>query len=169
MIVALAAAVLAMIFGCTDAPEKRIVIKTYPINNADGLIDQAGVEFDSLTSFDSNGSFKITASESTTVRLYETGDIDIENTRLIYRARLRSEGVIGQVFLEMWCGFAGKGEYFSRGLQSLISGDSDWKDTETIFFLKQGENPDNVKLNIVINGSGTVWIDKIELLKAPLK
>ena len=24
-------------------------------------------------------------------------------------------------------------------------------------FLKKGENPDNVKLNLVINGTGTVW------------
>jgi len=28
---------------------------------------------------------------------------------------------------------------------------------------KKGENPDNVKLNLVINGKGTAWIDNIRL------
>jgi hypothetical protein len=31
-----------------------------------------------------------------------------------------------------------------------------------------GENPDNVKLNFVVNGTGTIWIDDIRLLKGPL-
>jgi len=130
------------------------------------LIRQAGMtEFRIV----SNGSIKITAPESTTVRLYETGDIDVENARLVYRAKIRTEKVIGQVFLEMWCVFEGKGEYFSRGLQALVTSDTDWTDSETMFYLKAGENPDNIKLNLVINGSGTVWIDDIKLVKYPLK
>lgn len=36
------------------------------------------------------------------------------------------------------------------------------------FFLQKGENPDNVKLNLVIEGKGTVWIDDIHLYKGPL-
>jgi hypothetical protein len=40
---------------------------------------------------------------------------------------------------------------------------------ETPFFLKKGENPDNVKLNLVINGKGTAWIDDIRVLKGPLQ
>jgi hypothetical protein len=58
----------------------------------------------------------------TVVRLYEVGDINIEGARLIYRARVRTEDVEGQVYLEMWCHFPGKGEFFSRGLKSPLSG-----------------------------------------------
>ena len=68
----------------------------------------------------------------------------------------------------MWCRFPGKGEFFSRGLQSPLTGTTDWTTEETAFFLKKGENPDNVKLNLVINGSGTAWIDDVRLLKGPL-
>ncbi len=75
----------------------------------------------------------------------------------------------GQVFLEMWCHFAGKGEFFSRGLQAPLTGTTDWTTEETPFFLKKGENPDNVKLNVVINGKGTAWVDDVKLLRAPLK
>jgi hypothetical protein len=80
---------------------------------------------------------------------------------------LRTEGVVGEVFLEMWCHFPGQGEFFSRGLQTQLSGDNSWVSQETPFFLNEGENPDNVKINVVIKGSGTVWIDDIKLLKAP--
>ena len=92
-------------------------------------------------------------------------DIDLEDARLIYQAKLRTEEVSGKVYLEMWCHFAGQGESFSRALQAPLSGSNAWTTQETPFFLKKGENPDNVKLNLVIDGSGTVWIDDIHLMK----
>jgi hypothetical protein len=39
-------------------------------------------------------------------------------------------------------------------------------DSENLFFLQAGQNPDNVKLNILIEGSGTVWADQIVLAKS---
>jgi len=88
---------------------------------------------------------------------------------LIYQARVRTEGIEGQVFLEMWCHFPGKGDFFSRGLQTPLTGTTNWTTEEIPFFLKKGENPDNVKLNLVINGKGTAWIDDIRLLKGSLR
>jgi hypothetical protein len=103
------------------------------------------------------------------VRLFEVGDIDVENARLIYQAKVRTENVEGKVYLEMWCHFPGKGDFFSRGLQTPLTGTTGWTTEETLFFLQKGENPDNVKLNLVIDGKGTAWIDDIHLLKGPLK
>ncbi len=68
----------------------------------------------------------------------------------------------------MWCVFKDKGEYFSRALHDPFTGTTDWKLQQTPFFLEKGQNPDNIKLNLVINGQGTVWIDNIKLLKAPV-
>ena len=62
----------------------------------------------------------------------------------------------------------GKGEFFSRGLQSPLTGTTNWTTEETPFLLKKGEKPDLVKLNLVINGKGTAWIDDVLLLKGPL-
>jgi hypothetical protein len=111
----------------------------------------------------------MTSTKPTVIRLFETGDIDVENARLIYQARVRTEDVEGKVYLEMWCHFPGKGDFFSRGLQTPLTGTTEWTTEETPFFLKKGENPDNVKLNLVIKGKGTAWIDDIRLLKAPLR
>ncbi len=163
---------LALIFvlvGCSKPPQEVAELKRFPINSLEGVITQSGVQFDKEVSSDGNGSLKITASEPTVVRLFELGDIDVENARLIYQARVRTEGVEGQVYLEMWCHFPGKGEYFSRGLQTPLTGTTNWTTEETPFFLKKGENPDHVKLNLVINGKGTAWIDDIRVLKGPLQ
>jgi len=138
------------------------------MDSLEGVLTQSGVEMDKATSSDGQGSIKITATEPTTVRLFEAGDLDIENARLTYQAKLRTEGVEGQVFLEMWCHFPGKGEYFSRGLETPLTGTTDWTTEETPFFLRKGENPDNVKLNLVINGKGTAWIDDIHIVAGPL-
>jgi hypothetical protein len=102
------------------------------------------------------------------VRLFETGDIDIENALLIYQAKIRTENVEGQVYLEMWCCFSDQGEFFSKGIDSPLSGTTEWITEQTPFLLKAGQNPDNVKLNLVINGKGTAWIDDIRLSKRPL-
>jgi hypothetical protein len=143
-------------------------LRRFALDNTEGLITQSGVRIDEQISSDGNGSLRIEAMEPTTIRLFETGDIDIENTRLIYQAKVRTENVEGQVYLEMWCHFPGKGEYFSKGLMNPLSGTNDWTAAETPFLLKKGENPDNVKLNLVVDGKGTVWIDDIRLLKGPL-
>lgn len=145
-----------------------VEFRSFPLDSTEGLITQTGIQIDNEISNDGNGSLRIDAIEPTTIRLFETGDIDIENARLIYQAKVRTENVEGLVYLEMWCHFTGKGEFFSRGLTNPISGTKDWTTMETPFLLKQGENPDNVKLNLVITDKGMVWIDDIHLLKGIL-
>jgi hypothetical protein len=156
--------------GCSDQGSRSevVVLKQYPMTGSLDVLSQDFAQMDEAISSDGNGAVRIQVDEPATIRLYETGDVDVEASRLIYQAKLRTEGVEGQVYLEMWCSFAGKGEYFSRALQAPISGTTDWTSQETPFFLKQGENPDNVKLNVVIEGKGTVWIDDIKLTKGPL-
>ena len=161
--------ILVFVAACSTQSVETTDIKHHPVDSLEGIITKSGVQMDEKITSDGNGSLRITTSKPITVRLYETGDIDIENARLIYQAKLRTEGLEGQVYIEMWCNFTGKGEFFSRALQSPLSGSNEWTSQETPFFLKNGENPDNIKINVVVNGKGTVWIDDIHLVKAPLK
>ncbi len=153
--------------ACSLAPDEQEVFGIFPIDDLEGLITRDGVAIDRAVSSDGRGSLRVVAERPVTVRLYETGDIHLDNSRLTYQARLRTENVDGQVYLEMWCSFPGKGEFFSRGLDAPLSGTTDWVTRQTPFSLKKGENPDNVILNLVINGRGRVWIDDIRLLMAP--
>jgi hypothetical protein len=158
-----------LIAGCSKPATESAEIKRYTLDTLDGVITRSGIEIDKAVSSDGKGSLKITAAAPTVVKLFETGDIDIENARLTYRAKVRTENVEGKAYLELWCSFPGKGEFFSRGLQSPLTGTQDWTTVETPFFLQKGENPDNIKLNLVIDGRGTVWIDDIRVVKGPLQ
>lgn len=162
-------AITIFVPGCSQPPAPVTELKRFPINDLEGIIARSAVEFDRQISSDGGGSLRIGVTKPTVVRLFEVGNLDIENARLTYQAKVRTEGVKGQVYLEMWCHFPEKGEFFSRSLQTPLSGTMDWTTEETPFFLQKGENPDNIKLNLVINGSGTAWIDDIRLLKGSLR
>lgn len=155
--------------GCQKSSKEAVELKYYPLDSMEGVITQSGVEIDKSISADGKGSLKIVATGPIVIRLFETGDLNVENARITYQAKVRTEGLEGQAFLEMWCGFTGKGEFFSRGLQSPLSGTMGWTTAETPFFLQKGQNPDNIKLNLVVNGKGTAWIDDIKLIKGPLQ
>jgi hypothetical protein len=145
-----------------------VELKRYSLDTLDGVLTKDGVRIDRTDPAEGSGSLRVDAAGPATVRLFETGDLDVETASLVYRARLRTRDLKGDAYLEMWCQFPGKGEYFSRGLQYSLSGTHAWAGVETPFFLRKGENPDNVRLNLVVTGPGRVWIDDVRLEKAPL-
>jgi hypothetical protein len=124
------------------------------------------IETDAEVKAEGTGSIRITTKHPTTICLGEVAGLDVENAKLIYQAKVKSE-LEGVAFLEMWA-HVGGGQYFSRGLNDPIQGTSDWTALQTPFIFQKGQNPDKIILNIVINGSGTVWVDDVVLSKAPL-
>jgi len=115
-----------------------------------------------LTVTDDNA-WAVSCTTTQTVRLFEVPDPGVERCMLTYRAKLKSEGLVGRAYLEMWCQVPGIGESFSRGLDNTISGSSGWATCQTPFFLKAGEKPDLIRLNLVVEGQGRVFIKDIEL------
>jgi hypothetical protein len=166
---ACAALLVTLIAGCGGGGSREKTLASFPIKSLEGVLTLSGVDLDEQITDDGNGSLRIVTPGPTTVRLFEVKKPDVDNARLIYRARLRTRSVDGDVYLEMWCRFPGKGEFFSRGLESPLRGTTDWTSQEVYFMLKKGQKPDLVKLNVVIGGSGTVWVDDVSLLEAPLK
>jgi len=102
-----------------------------------------------------------------TFRLFEVPDPGVERCKVFYKARVKTEGLVGRAYLEMWCHFPTMGEAFSRGLDNTISGSSGWATCQTPFFLKAGEKPDLIHLNLVVEGPGKVFIKDVELTAAP--
>jgi len=84
-----------------------------------------------------------------------------------YQAQLKSEGVVGKAFLEMWCVLDGLGEAFSRGLDKTLSGSNDWSIYQIPFLLEKGERPDMLRLNLVVEGSGKIFIKDIRVQSGP--
>jgi hypothetical protein len=150
------------------SPVHAAELKRFAVDSIDGVIAGPLVIFDRKISSDGGGSLRVEARAPVVVPLFEVTDVQVEEATLIYQARLRSLGLKGGAYLEMWCVFPGKGEFFSRGLPPPVAETMDWRTISTPFFLKAGEKPARVKLNLVITGAGTVWVDDIRLLREPL-
>ena len=127
----------------------------------DKLISQDGV------SIEKDG-WRIEAKEPRTVRLFEIAKPNVEDCRMLYRAQLKCEKLQGKAYLEMLCRPPEGGDYFSKDLEHPLSGTTDWSSYETPFYLLKGQRLDLIKLNLVIEGKGTVWIKDISLAKTPL-
>jgi hypothetical protein len=127
------------------------------------------IQSDSTVKAEGKASIKITTKWPTTICLAEVPGPDVENAKLVYKAKVKSDlQGQGTAFLEMWA-HVGGGQYFSRGMNDVVQGKSDWKGIQTPFMFQKGQKPTKVTLNIVINGPGTVWVDDIVLSKEPLK
>jgi hypothetical protein len=154
-----------VLISCNPQTSKK-ELKHFPVDDLNGIVSPLGIQLDESITSDSNGSIKIETTGPIVVPLYVVNDVRIDDTQIIYEAKVKSEGLKGQAYLEMWCVFRDKGEFFSRGFDSVIAGTSDWKTIRTVFNLRKGDMPDQIKLNVIVNGVGTVWIDDITLSKS---
>lgn len=94
--------------------------------------------------------------QAQTFRLFDLPICGVDECTLFYRARLKTEGLTGRAYLEMWCQFPGRGEFFSKGLAQTLTGSNDWIECETPFLLRKGEAPDRLRLNLVVAAGG--WL-----------
>ena len=154
-------AVLALIASSTWAED----LKKLSLDDASAI--GTTIQSDTEVKAEGKSSIKITTLWPTIICLGEVKGLDIEGAKLVYKAKVKSD-LEGTAFLEMWAHVSG-GQYFSRGMNDVVSQKTDWKTIQTPFLFQKGQKPDKVTLNLVVNGRGTVWIDDIVLSKEPLK
>ena len=151
-----------------------LILATVPVKAEEliklGLDDTSSIspkiQSDTVVKVEGKSSLRITTTWPTTVYLGEVIMPNIEGAKLIYSAMVKSN-LDGNAYLEMWAHVKGQ-QYFSKGLNDMVIGKSDWKTIQTPFMFQKGQKPEKVTLNLVINGMGTVWIDEIILSKEVL-
>lgn len=156
-----ALALLTLIAGVARAAE----LKKLSLDDASAI--GTTIQTDMRVKSEGTGSIRITTRWPTTICLGEVEGLNVEAAKLVYRARVRSD-LDGTAFLELWA-HVGGGQYFSRGMNDVVSKKTDWKVIQTPFLFKKGQKPEKVTLNLVINGKGTVWVDDIVLSREPLR
>jgi hypothetical protein len=162
--IALASLLLATALPAADPVE----LKRFPTDSLGGLEGTNGVRLDKKITKDGNGSISIRAREPGTYELINAGDIDIEEAQLVFRAKMMSRTVKGAVYLEIVCNIPGFGRASVEALQYSLSRSHYWVDVEARYPLRKGENPDDVRLNLVFDGTGKAWIDDIRLYREDL-
>jgi len=146
----------------------RNELHKHSLDYLDGVIARKNVTIDEEMKSQGKGSLRISAPVSTVVELFEKKDPGVSDARLVYSASLRTEDLKGKAYLEMLIFYPDGSKNFSRSPKSALSGTSEWKSESVSYPLKKGLKPRAVKLNLVVDGTGIVWVDDVKLVKAPL-
>jgi len=112
--------------------------------------------------------------EFRTIHLFEVPNPGVDGCLLIYRLQIKTR-LLGSAYQEMWVRFPKatadapiEGEFFSKGFDRIVSGNTDWTTYLIHFRLERNQRPDLVKLDLVVGGLGRVWVKNVELVQAPL-
>ncbi|MCK4525900.1 hypothetical protein KAW18_00910 [candidate division WOR-3 bacterium] len=160
---------LVIIIGCK---KEESIIYDFPVNSLDKVITSFNLSMDDDISYDGLSSIRIDAKDSATAYLYLVHNIPIKAPRLIWEAYCRSQDLDGKAFLEVGVQIPeryGKVKGFLHRSRDTITGTTDWKKIEVEFLVREECKPDLVQLSLVVEGSGTVWIDKVKLTALPTK
>ncbi len=107
--------------------------------------------------------------EPRSITLLEIENPGITEAQYAIVGKIRYDGVQGNGYLEMWNHFPNGGKFFSRtlgnsGPMKKISGTSPWRDVVLPFYITSGtERPNKLIVNMVFEGSGTVYLGPLQL------
>ncbi len=108
------------------------------------------------------------ANEKTTVSLFEVNQPHVDQCILTYRAKAKADRLEGRAYLEMLCRLPRIGDHKVKGVDSALEGLGDWSLLETRVYLPEGQKPELLKLNLVMEGPGRVRMKDVELIKTPV-
>jgi hypothetical protein len=88
---------------------------------------------------------------------------EISSHDYVVRGQVKYDGVADDGYLELWNDFGSKGKYFTRSLADWgsmrkLNGTSKWRAFELPFHADPGMRPENLTLNVVLPGAGTVIV-----------
>ena len=168
-------AVVAVFVGCAclGAFTDEKVLAVFPNDElppsaaTSGSLPGVTASVDSAAPSGGNGSIKVTSSGGSNpdVLLFQAELSGIENCVLWCEATMKSEGVAGRAYLDMWATFPDGKSYFSRGLDQVFTGTQDWRRCRIPFFLKMGESPSSVAMGVQFEGTGAVWLNDVRLMQ----
>jgi len=116
-----------------------------------------------------NDNWRIDSAENQTVRLFDLQHPEVEQCLLTYLSSRDQEReperprISGDVVPP-----ARSRRVLFEGQQQAVSSTTDWAAYEIPFYLRKNQRPDLIKLNIAVEGTGTVWLRNVEILKTPL-
>lgn len=171
-------AILALVVGATPsacgqdpdtaAPDGPVELARFPLDSGD-LPQGSAASFDYQVSQDGGGSLRVDATEEGLLRLYEVDDLGIVQGQVTLTGFLRSRGLRGHAMLELRCQPAEGDQAFIRGFRRAASGDMDWTPQE-IRFMNPSlcRDPVSIQINLLLAGTGTVWVDNLGLWSVPV-
>jgi hypothetical protein len=111
---------------------------------------------------------EVKSNDAATQNLFDVELAQVEECIIAYRFLIQTDDLRSSVYPELWCHIPENGKFFSKGVDSKISGANDWTQVEIPFCLERGQVADLLNLNLVFEGEGTVRLKDIEVTSTPV-
>ena len=81
---------------------------------------------------------EVRSDDAATQNLFDVELAQVEQCMIAFRFLIQTDDLRSSLYPEMWCHIPEKGKFFSRGVDSKISGTNDWIQVEIPFYLGPG-------------------------------
>ena len=150
--------ILTLVFNL--APVHAAPLVAFGCENLSGI--SPAFSLDKETKYKGESSICVDAASPCRVTAAQFDGPQKENFTLHSSAMVKTDLNPGAFIFELVVLFDG-GYYYSRAIDQRIVGKKDWQEVTADFLFKEGQTPEKVFVNLIIEGSGKVWIDDIKL------
>ena len=160
----------AFIFSTAASYSSEEIIE-FPITSAQDIVSSGLVEIDP----ENDSALIVNSSGKSEVILFDLDGSELGEKRLTYSARMRTEDLKaegdsrGIAYLELTALFPDGEELAARGPRVPLSGTTDWRAGNTVLYVDRGDNPERVRLALIVEGNGKAWIGDVQLRHRPLR
>ncbi len=157
--------------GCSQKHLELVEIDRNTIENEDDIKNIDNAVFDDKNSSDGNGSLMLKVENSTKITLLHKNDIDTKECSLVILMMFRTSDIDAKdnLFLELSTVQLSGLNTTTRSVRKLIEFSPEWAETSITLVPEPEYYPDNFTLQLISNGTGTIWIDDIVVTKSPLR
>jgi hypothetical protein len=149
--------------ACSGPTASPRVLYSDHLESLDAILTRSGVTLDRAISGDGRGVIRLDSTGPMIVRIAEVRPENAEGVVLTYRGHLRAARLRGRAYLEMSYSVPGRKDLVVNAQEAAVSGTTDWVSQQTRLLLEKGQRVNAVKLNVVVEGTGTVWIGPVLL------
>ncbi|MFZ5949144.1 MAG: hypothetical protein ACOYXC_00445, partial [Candidatus Rifleibacteriota bacterium] len=143
-----------------SAEEPKTQIGSNSLESLTGVSPR--VTLDSTVKAEGESSLKIEADGPCRVTVARFSGTEFDKFVLVTNAHIKTSMKNGTVILETLVRVK-DGYFFSRAMDMPIGGETDWQTVKTSFFFQENERPEEILVNLVVEGVGSIWVDNVVL------
>jgi len=165
LVLVLAAALAAA--GCDKKAEPPKEIDAFNCDTADRFLSPDAATLEKSGAAEGAACFKFVVEQPSTVPLFEVkfpGDA----AKFTIRFKMRVKDFLGDAYGLMAVNYASGGKQEIKNYDKALGATSDWVPMELSWTVQKGQKVDSLVLSAALSGTGTVWIDDVHVIRAPL-
>ncbi len=164
-----AAALAAIVFctGCSKKVEPPKDIQTFNCDTLDGLLTEGVATVDAQNPAEGTGSLRFAVAQPVTLPIFEI-KLPGDGAKFTLAYKMKVKDFSGDAYGQMDVNYSSGGKQSLNNYQTAMGATTDWQQRELTYTVQRGQKVGSIVLSLILNGSGTVWLDDVHLIRAPL-